>query len=143
MVWFQCNIFVHIYIYIILTVHSGCRGETWLHAGTLRRNIDNQGKRKRISPGQKVDMIVTLRGLGWEIFVGEVSPPSARSIGDKVQSDRVKLMTEMKDALDWLLDGPLCEATLEEMQEVFVMGMQVVGMYCIIVLCYWCICRIH
>lgn len=122
-------------------MHSGYRGETWLYAGTVHHNADNQGK--WMIPEQKVDMIVRLWGLEWEIFLGEISPLSACTFSDKAQSDHIKLMIEMKDALDWLFSGLLCGAKAKEMERVFVMGMQVVGRYYIIILYYWCICKIY
>lgn len=81
-------------------------------------------------------MVIRMREFDWEILIGEVSPPSFGDLSEKVQSDRSKLVVEMKDVLDLLLNGPLCNAMFEEVQRVFIMGMQVTRVYHIYSSCH-------
>jgi len=101
-------------------------GETWLYASTSRRNGDNLHG-KRVKPGQKVDLIASVKWFAAELLLCEIAPPSTASHHVKWYNDRMRLITGMKDSLDFILRGRLNGLTSEDIKRIFVMGLQIAG----------------
>jgi hypothetical protein len=72
-----------------------------------------------------MDLIACVKSYPWEILLCEIAPPSTPPYSAKWYNDRARLITGMKDSLDFLLRGHLNGSTSEEMKKIFILGMQV------------------
>jgi hypothetical protein len=67
-----------------------------------------------------------------ELLVVEVSKPDESQYSSKAVSDDIKIMEAMKDMLNAMLLGKLNGITAEEMERVYTIGVQVIGLDVII-----------
>ncbi|RUP52485.1 hypothetical protein BC936DRAFT_136532 [Jimgerdemannia flammicorona] len=100
-------------------------GESTLITSASRRN--SQTEDDRVQLGQRTDAIGSLYMNQLEIMLIEFSPPSEQLYGSKARSDRSKIIQDMKDALDRVLLTVLRGSNRQELEQVFVIGVQVVG----------------
>jgi len=79
--------------------------------------------------GQRTDIIGYLYANNLEVMLIEFTAPGEQTWGLKARGDKSKLKNGMKDALDRLmLSTSLKTATAQELQRVFVLGVQIIGM---------------
>ena len=74
-----------------------------------------------------MDLITSVKWYMAEILLCEIAPPSTASHHLKWYSDQIRLITGMKDSLDFILRGHLNGVTSEEIKKIFVMGLQIAG----------------
>lgn len=101
------------------------RGEHSLIASATRRN---KGTTQRVKLGQKTDGIGLLRSNNLEIFLMESSAPGQQQYGTKAKKDKSKIMRGMKDALNRILLESFMTAERQDLERIFVIGVQIVGM---------------
>lgn len=110
------------------------RGENSLIASAVKRNSKIEGD-VWVKIGQKTDLIGSLYVNRLEIMLIEFASPGEQLYGTKARTDKLKLMQGMKDALNRLLLTSLRGSNSEDLQNVFVIGVQVVGMFFCVYAC--------
>src|SRR3954452_1934123 len=113
---------------LITGYYFNFRGENSLIASAVKRNSEIEDD-DRVKIGQKTDLIGALYVNQLEIMLIEFASPGEQLYGAKARTDKLKLMQGMKDTLNRLLMTSLRGSNSQELQNVFVIGVQVVGMY--------------
>ncbi|RUP17556.1 hypothetical protein BC936DRAFT_139443, partial [Jimgerdemannia flammicorona] len=99
-------------------------GENTLNAFAAKRNSEIEDG-DRVQMGQRTDGIALLYANQLEIMLIEFAAPGEQLYGSKACADKLKMMQGMKDALDRLLLTSLKGSDHQELQKVFVIGVQI------------------